>query len=191
MSAAVTLLRDTGAGEPVLELLPWFRPTAGDRYWHMPRAARRPAYRAGLTVYFWCGQVRSSVPRSCFTATVSPRALRCGTCVGRRRGFDRNAGLIFRPRDPFGLPSRCPGRGPMSETRECDGCGRRCNAPRWHGNVGSHRPEPALLDWWTPCPEHAWSHFRIHGTAATCHAWGVDDRGYGRECPYRTKRRAA
>lgn len=158
----VLLHRDPTDDERVLELPAFVIPRSPDRYVHQPRSAvivERPKWPElnGLYVHLWCGQSRRQVKATELTDhEPGPGLLSCGTCIGRRRGFDRSDGTVFRPRDIFALPARCPGGD--DGTSHCLSCGRKVRyGYSWSGGFqGSHRPEPALLERWQPCAYHGW-----------------------------------
>lgn len=164
MSALVRLHRDPiSSGAHILRLPPWVPPIpsrtgATGRYWHQPRSG---ALRADghIILDLWCGQMRHLASLDHLTG-VPPADLQCGTCVGRRAGYDRSGGLIFRPRDAWAPPRVCPCSTPdPADHRLCAACGRRTNAARgWNVyGLARHAPGEAFLERWRPCPLHGWS----------------------------------
>lgn len=144
----------------VVRMPAWCAPVEPGRYWHQPRSA----FYAGdgrLVVHLWCGQSRNHVPRRALV-DIPPIDQRCGTCIGRRLGYDRAEGSIFRPVDHFRPPRRCPGGD--DGTGYCLSCGRRL---RYMGRGYSgpfecqHRPDlDGLFERWTPCVFHGWRDMR-------------------------------
>lgn len=161
---------------PVIELPAWVRPAAG-RYWHMPRSAFRKPHGRWISVHFWCGQIRRVANRRGTWSAEPAEEYRCGTCVGRRAGFDQVDGLIFRPRDPWALPPRCPGRDwDDPKTRQCMACGRVTNwshsTPAGSGlGIAQHRPEPELATRWAPCRWHGWRSMGFRDERLVCFAF--------------------
>lgn len=154
---------------PVEQLPQYVRPLAPGRYWHQPRSASiGPA--GELSVVYWCGQhVRAT--RRDFTDSV-PEELRCGTCVGRRLGFDGAEGAVFSPRDHWRLPTRCPGR-TWGEDGLCLACGNKVKAKAgpWASGMATHRPGEGLAQRWEPCPFHGWRDAYERGRGLSC-GWG-------------------
>lgn len=179
----VELVRLAGEGPHIVRSLPWLRPSRPDGYWHQPRSAsRRPDGR--LSILTWCGQMRYE-PDSMLAAD-APESMRCGTCHGRRQGFDRADGLIFTPRDPWALPTRCPGEAD-DDDRNCVACGARVSAARgwWASGIAKHRPAPELAARLHPCPRHGWRDIRPTGDTFACFAW----RGSAGRCDWNPDRR--
>lgn len=146
-----------------LEALPaWIVPSPLGAYWHQPRSAYRCPDGA-LTVHLWCGQARHRVATGHLTDT-EPTEMRCGTCAGRRAGYDSTAGLVFCPQDLWQLPARCPG-GLAPDKDTCLSCGARPRAAQgWNaGGLAQHRPALAMADRWAPCPAHGWSRMGPRG----------------------------
>ncbi len=177
--AALALHRDPmpPGAIPVRRLPAWVRPLRGERYWHQPRSAfrsrplRRPD-RLELYVHFWCGQGRGVAETRLAFAAAPAAELRCGTCVGRRAGFDGRDGLIFRPRDAWALPRRCPGNDKDLRTHQCVACGRVTNWARWpHSGITIHRAEPLLAVRWDPCPWHGWRDMALRSDRMVCTEW--------------------
>lgn len=167
----ITLLREPQSfGEHVLELQAWVAGASAERYWHQPRSAYRRFKDGELVVTFWCGPFRRDVQEHDLSDEAPDEALRCGTCFGRREGFEHSGGLIFRPRDAWAIPSKCPGGD--DGTGHCIGCGRRL---RYYGTYYSresdHAPEPELTKRWEPCPWHGWQHVRPRDGVYVCTAW--------------------
>lgn len=146
-------------GARILRLPPWVPPQGYGLYWHQPRSGEvRASGRVVLAL--WCGQVRYLDAAALTLTDDAPEDLRCGTCVGRRLGYDREGGAIFQPRDHFVLPRRCPSTDPDPlDYRLCVACGRRTNAARGWNSYGlaAHAPDPGLADLHSPCPRHGWS----------------------------------
>ena len=156
---SVVLFRDPGDGEHVAEMPAWIAPSVGDRYWHQPRSAS--THRGKLLVRYWCGQTASV--EEWRLKDRPPADMRCGTCVGRRAGFDRSEGTVFRPRDHWSLPGRCPGVSwDAPDFKLCHACGERVQASRGWNSWGSarHRPGPGLAERLKPCPNHGWRDIR-------------------------------
>lgn len=170
----IELFRDPGQGEHVSQMPPWVLPRSNGRYWHRPRSAS--VHGDGrLYVRFWCGQA-GTVDLHRLTHEV-PEDLKCGTCVGRRAGWDRADGTVFRPRDHWALPSRCPGNSwEPPKYRTCFACGRPVQAARgWNAwGSASHRPDPDLADRFEPCPQHGWREMYERDGALVCNAWRCD-----------------
>lgn len=135
--------------------------------WHMIRSAVDMIYpwnpdEIRRHLYYWCGQSASDV----MTADEAPAEEPvCGTCYGRREGWERNQNLLFTPR---GLtpPKVCPGstRGDLAASLEggesrCLVCGLSVRGwlfggpynPSW--GLCRHAPGPGLVE---PCEFHAW-----------------------------------
>lgn len=160
--SVVQLHRDSIAfgGEHVLELPAWIPPSRHPlaAYWHQPRSAYR-ADDGRLIVHLWCGQGRYYAAGEPVLDLAPPNELRCGTCIGRRLGYDRDQGAIFQPVDHWALPARCPSTTPdPNDLRLCFACGRPTNAARgwWSYGLAMHGPGPALADRFEPCPLHGW-----------------------------------
>lgn len=157
----VPLFRDPHEGAAVLALPGWIRPSPHRRarYWHMPRSAALHS-DGRITVSLWCGPSRSTITVDDFTDE-PPDEYRCGTCVGRRQGFERKNGLIFTPRDHWKLPTRCPGEGTDADWRHCFACGARVHSARYPNyGYADHRPAAAFTDRYAPCPRHGWRDMR-------------------------------
>ena len=172
MIAKVELFRDPGEGSRITRLPAWIAPKVGGRYWHQPRSASLHGER--LVVRFWCGQTIGNLKVTRLTA-VPPEDLMCGTCIGRRAGYDREGGAVFRPRDHWKLPTRCPGNGwDRPDFKLCNACGDRVRAAQGWNAWGSanHRPGPGIAERLRPCPNHGW---RDIGQAAderfVCRSW--------------------
>jgi hypothetical protein len=188
VTALVELHRDPipAGAVHVRRLPPWLPPSAHSNatYWHRPRSAymrsdasRYEFVRGGFTkepaarfvLLLWCGQGRflDQVDDLAFDP---PAELRCGTCEGRATGYAEADGLVFRPRDPWGLPTYCPGSEYDPDGRTCSACGRRVNGARgwWTSGMAQHRPDPALADRHRPCGRHGWlkMHARYDGSGA-------------------------
>lgn len=153
----VALFRDPTSGWHVTHLPPWIAPETSKpgRYWHQPRSASM--YDGRLCVHFWCGQ-SSSVAQRRLSGT-PPEAMKCGTCLGRRMGFEGEDGAVFKPRDWWALPSRCPGvTWEPPEFKVCLACGEKVQAARGWNAWGSarHRPGSALAERVAVCPRHGW-----------------------------------
>lgn len=157
----VQLHRDPrfGGVEHLLELPPWIRPKKYGLYWHQPRSA--VVLEDGrISIIQWCGPHRTVDSVDALT-WLAPSELRCGTCIGRRLGFDRADGAIFQPRDAWSLPKWCPGEGGPGWPAFCVLCGGLVRASTsWHRGEARHRPEPALARW-EPCPSHGWRDMRL------------------------------
>ncbi len=170
MTAKVELFRDPGHGQHVTRLPAWIAPRGGV-YWHQPRSAR---LRDGsLVVDYWCGQMaRVDVSR---LSEEPPEDLKCGTCLGRRAGFDRVDGAVFHPRDHWRLPSRCPGRSwEAPDFKLCIACGERVRAAQGWNAWGSakHRAGPGLTERLRPCPRHGWKDIYHAGDGVfPCRSW--------------------
>lgn len=147
-----TMHRDPTNGGRVPRL-PAFCRTA--RYWHQPRSAAM--YGARLTVTYWCGAHNMDARPEHF-ASDPPEADRCGTCEGRRLGYERADGLIFTPRDHFADPTWCPGGTDLGG--HCVSCHRvkrvRFSCRGYGGpDECRHHPEGGMR--FEPCPNHGWS----------------------------------
>lgn len=163
-------------GVHVLALPMWVPPARqlGSSYWHIPRSANLKA-DGRVSVHFWCGPFRYYQADELNLTAVPPSELRCGTCVGRRNGYDRINGTIFRPRDHWELPSVCPSTTPdPDDLRRCVACGRPTNAARgWTAyGLARHAPDAALAERFAPCPRHGWRDMQIRDGTLACCAWG-------------------
>lgn len=160
MTGLLRLHRDPiMGGAHVVALPPWMLPSSRGVYWHMPRSAC--VYAEGrISVVLWCGQHRNVKSFDYFTE-IPPTDSMCGTCIGRRQGYDRADGAIFMPDDHWALPRVCPGQGGYGWPSYCEGCGQRVRA-RNYPNYGEapHSPLPELAERWVPCPRHGWRHIR-------------------------------
>ena len=145
----------------VLALPPWLKPDPGSwgAYWHQPRSASFDG--TVLSVTLWCGQHRFVHYEGLF-ADEAPPERACGTCAGRREGYDRERGRVFSPRDHFGQPPRlCPVL--ELEPGQCV-CGRRLRMSWGYSTSYSRHPTgPALVKRAKPCPRHGWSRIQTRG----------------------------
>lgn len=175
MTELVRLHRDPiPAGVHVLALPPWVPPARdAAAYWHQPRSAFLRS-DGRISILFWCGQCRYETLETLAATDQPPPELRCGTCVGRRAGYDRADGLIFRPHDHWALPKVCPSTDPdPDDLRLCAACGRRTNCARgWNAyGLARHAPDPALADRHSPCPRHGWREMRWRDGVLACGSW--------------------
>lgn len=180
MSGLVRLHRDPiVSGAHVLALPAWLPPSTqkGATYWHQPRSASLKA-DGSLTITLWCGQLRHAEAAELAMTSEPPPDLRCGTCAGRRAGYDRADGLIFTPRDHWALPAVCPSTTPAEDWRYCLACGARVSCARgWNAmGLARHAPGPGLADR-DPCPRHGWQRMEVHGERLVCAAWQCDHTG--------------
>lgn len=155
-------------GEHIDDLPRWLAPIGGGAYWHVPRSAHR-LNDGTLLVSFWCGPFRryASEPSD----LNPPAEMKCGTCVGRSLGYRRDGGLIFRPRDHWKLPARCPGDDWEEGTRNCFACGRQTNWARREWGIAYHRPDAALAERFAPCLLHGWSRMSARDGLLVCTSW--------------------
>lgn len=172
----IDLLRHPTNGDHVASLPPWIAPntTKPGRYWHQPRSASM--YGDRLLVHFWCGQSANVDP--CRLSDLPPEDLKCGICVGRRMGFDRENGAVFKPFDWWALPTRCPGRSwNPPDFKTCLACGAKVRAAQGINAWGSaqHKPMPALADRGIVCcPQHGWMHMHETNGGFACSLWRCD-----------------
>lgn len=170
-------------GSHVLALPAWLPPSGHPNasYWHMPRSASLRA-DGTLHVNLWCGPFRNYDAATFAATSDPPDELRCGTCVGRRAGYDRENGMIFAPRDHWALPKVCPSTTPdPADLRLCLACGRRTNAARGFNSYGLafHAPDAALADRFSPCPRHGWERMWVRDDTLVCTAFRCGDGGAG------------
>lgn len=169
MIDVVLLHRDPLASEKyehVAELPAWIGPGRAGTYWHQPRSAHRhcPPLRSDcdIVVSTWCGQALYRLEAGLYAVDEPPEDLRCGTCLGRRLGYDREDGAIFQPRDHWTLPTYCPGES-GDDGRNCFACGARTRiAGGYRTTEARHRPTPELAVRFEPCPAHGWSRMQPH-----------------------------
>lgn len=168
----VRLLREPTSGWHITQLPPWIAPATSKpgRYWHQPRSASW--YGNRLQVHFWCGQ--STGVEQHRLRGEPPEDLKCGTCIGRRMGYDGTDGAVFTPRDWWKLPSRCPGvTWEPPDFKLCLACGERVQAARGWNAWGSacHRPGPGLAERVQVCPQHGWRDMRERSNGYACLVW--------------------
>lgn len=141
--------------------------------WHIVRSAvdRIAEWRNGeieRTFTFWCGPVAHGF-RTITTDEVPEGEPLCGTCYGRREGYDPDRPeLLFTP-VTHARPRVCPGShsgfyadGDRYNRGTCLVCAepvklRACGG-RWYGGANSwgpqlHGPGPGLIE---PCEFHGW-----------------------------------
>lgn len=134
-----------------------YRPQGRATYWHQPRSAYLKSDGI-MVVSLWCGPSRFVDP-ALLVAVEPDCEFKCGTCVGRRLGYERAHGLIFQPVDHWALPKRCPSTSPdPDDWRLCLACGRKTNAARapFGWGLAQHRPDPDLAVRFQPCYLHGW-----------------------------------
>lgn len=135
--------------------------------WHLIRSAEDHIFEGGdgeiwRTMTFWCGPMSRNV----ITADEPPENEPvCGTCFGRREGWQRNHGLLFTPHG-IEAPKVCPASRHMALAVDvgdgyyrCLACG--CTVRGWtfgspycpDYGLRTHAPGSGLVE---PCPWHAW-----------------------------------
>ena len=159
--------------------------------WHLIRSAEDyiSPYSGELhrSLTYWCGQFAS---RDALTMDEPPQNEPvCGTCFGRREGWQRNHGLLF---TPHGItpPKVCPGSRHMYLAVDagdgyyrCLACG--CTVRGWSFGsrycpdygLRTHAPGSDLVE---PCPWHAWRDLvradGPSGTVAACRCQVIGER---------------
>lgn len=132
----------------------WAPPNDADGYWHIPRSISAEDGGEIGRVLFWCGVERTTMRLRALTNR-EPQSNRCGTCVGRASGYERQDGIIFQPRSAFDPPRVCPAMVGDNETcRVCDSKPRHRRSYCHYDEV-PHRPGPGLAQY-EPCPRHGW-----------------------------------